>query len=78
VSKTTDTYEELRKLDYLASRFIIGHKKLTKSQIKIYNDIKSMEKEELRLRNRLKRIERIIAIMYLKIIKPKHDGRHDD
>ena len=57
----------LKDLDALASKFIIGHKKLSQAQKSILERIEKLKGEEKRLENRKKRIKNLIEIMYKKL-----------
>ena len=54
----------LRELDILASKFILGHKKMTTKQVGIINSIEELKKEDKKLSNRIQRIRNLIDIVY--------------
>jgi len=56
--------EKVDELDELASRFIIGHKRLSKRQKHILERIENLKKQEDILGNRRKRIRDLINTMY--------------
>ena len=59
--------KELEELDKLASKFIIGHKKLSANQREILTRIDKLKKEEVFLEQRILRIKNLILIMYSKL-----------
>jgi hypothetical protein len=56
--------EKLAELEILASEWIIGYKPLTKKQKRIVLDIRNMEGLLEQSRQRTRRLERIIDVLY--------------
>jgi len=60
--------EEIQELDELASKFIIGHKRLSKRQKYILDRIEKLKLETKILENKKNRIDNLIKIMYKKLV----------
>ena len=61
------TKSEIRELEELARRFIIGYAPLTDEQLGLIADIRLVEQKTETIRKRLRRYERVHTILYRKL-----------